>query len=627
MISKLAKAKDNWFFKIISLAVAISFISLFGVSGYINSASQNQTVVKVNGQKTTQSEFNYRLQKDLNALKLLTGDDLEISDELRSSIAENVIQQIVNESVLDQTMEKYGIHFPKAFVQQVIFSRPEFQNPANGQFHPDLFKRYLSSLGMTEAEYVNSIKRIMAQKLLVTDLVQNFGIPAVLNNAIHKMDNRRKSFKYLTISPLDIKIERKISEDEIKQYYEDFAEDFMVDETRDVNVLFIPNDVILSKYATSDALVEDYFKQHQKELDQPEKRDVLQMVFLNKDDAEKALAEVRNGANFATVAKKLKAENADDATLGLVAQDELADDLAYAVFEMNVNTPQIVQVADTWQVINVKEIKAAKKAVLEDVKDQIIEQLNTDNLYDAMREARADIDDAVNAGKSLAEVGQSFNILPVKVAEVTEEELVANADNSIKDLVSSLDFNELVFSYGLDEISSAEEFDDGIAVIQISKITDAHMADIDNVKDKIVNIWTVQEKNALAKEIAENIMNDAEDGSQLANVAKARNIEVFRSAPISRNENFANLSASEINELFVAKDGEVKLFEQQGNVYVIATPFETVTYKDDLNADSLATIQQRAYGLLFSDMSKSALDSYAEGFKIKIDYDLAGFSE
>ena len=55
MISKLAKAHESWVFKLISAAVAVSFISLFGVTGYISSASQNQTVVDVDGLKTTQS--------------------------------------------------------------------------------------------------------------------------------------------------------------------------------------------------------------------------------------------------------------------------------------------------------------------------------------------------------------------------------------------------------------------------------------------------------------------------------------------------------------------------------------------------------------------------------------------
>ena len=55
MISKLAKAHESWVFKIISAAVAVSIVSLFGVTGYIDSASQNHPVVDVDGKKTTQS--------------------------------------------------------------------------------------------------------------------------------------------------------------------------------------------------------------------------------------------------------------------------------------------------------------------------------------------------------------------------------------------------------------------------------------------------------------------------------------------------------------------------------------------------------------------------------------------
>lgn len=623
MISKLAKAKDNWFFKIISIAVAVSFVSLFGVTGYISTASQNQTVVNVNGQKTSQSEFSYRLQKELSALKNLGGDDFEISDELRNSLAEGVLRQIVNENVLDQTMAKYGIYFPKAFVQQVIFSRPEFANPANGQFHPELFKRYLSSVGMTENEYVASIKRLMAQKLLIADMIQEFGVPQVLSNAIHKMDNQRRTFKYVTVSPDDIKIERKITDDEIRQYYDDFSENFMIPESREAEVLFIPNDVILQKYAASDEMAEDYFKQNKKELDQPEKREVAQMVFTDKAVAENALAMVKSGKDFAETAKELKAENADEPTLGIVAQDELAEDLADNVFTMTVNEPKLLQVADSWQVINVLKVIPAKEAVFSEVKTEIIEQLKNENIYEALRDARAEIDDATNAGKTLAEIGASFNVKPVMVADIQEEKIAGKAPMALQ----TLDFNDLAFSYGLEEFSSAEEFDDGVAVLQITKIIDSHLPEMDAIKEKIVELWEVQEKNALAKEIAENIISETEDGSELADAAKARKLEVLRSAPISRNETFAGLSDHEIRELFLEADGTAKLFERSGNTYIIAAPFETVNYKDELTEEGLKDIKERAEVLMSADMSKAAMDSYVEDYNVKIDYDLAGFSE
>ena len=627
MISKLAKAKDNWFFKILSAAVAVSFVSLFGVTGYISSAAQNQTVIKVGKKKTTQSEFSYRFQKELNALKNLSGDDFELTDEMRTNLIENVAQQIVDENVLDQTIATYNIHFPKALIQQVILHQPEFLNPVNGQFHPELFKRYLSALGLSEAEYVATIERAMARKMLVTDLVQTFSVPKVLSDAIHKMDNQRKSFKYAIVSPQDMKVERKISDDEVEQYFADFGENFMVPEQRDAKVMFIPNEVILKKYAASDEQVEDYFNQHKKELDQPEKREVLQMVFMDKDTAEKALQEILNGKDFNTVAEELKAENAKEPTLGVVAEDELAEDLSAPAFEMQAGEAKVLQVADTWQVIAIKEIVPAKEAIFAEVKSQIIETLSYENMYEALREARADIDDAINAGKTLEEVAAENGVAVFEVRGIREDTLSRGIPDFAQDLSGSLDFNELVYSYGADEISSAEEFDNGVAVVQVTTIHDAHMPEIADVRDDIIALWTVQEKNALAKETADNIVADIEDGSELADAAKARDLEAFRSEPINRNETFAGLSPSEINDLFTMENGEVKVFEHAGNVFIIATLSETVNFQDELTEDALKDVQNRAMAYMFRDMSKAAIDNFAHDYRIKIDYKRIGFAE
>lgn len=627
MITKLAKAKDNWFFKILSAAVAVSFISLFGVSGYINSASQNQTIIKVGKKKISQSEFNYHLQKEINNLKNFTTDDFELTDEIRSALIENVLKQLVNDSVLDQAMLKYNIYFPKAFIQQIIFRQPEFQNPANGQFHPELFKRYLSAAGLSEQDYIANVQRTLARKMMVTDLVQTFAVPTVLSEAIHKMDNQRKSFKYTVVSPNNIKIERQITDDELQQYFEDFSETFLVPETRDAQVIFIPNELILQKYATNDNLAKDYFTQHKAELDQPEKREIEQLVFMDKDTAQKAFDAVKQGDTFGIVAKNFKAENSDTPTLGLVAQDELAEDLAEPVFAMSSGEVQLLPVADTWQVVKVKRIVPAKEAIFDEVKPQILEHLANENLYEALREARATIDDAVNGGKSIAEVAEMMGVVPFEIKGIREEELVAKVPGYAKDLATSLDFNEMIYSYGDQEITTAEEFDSGIALAQITHITDAHMPEMNAVKDKIVDLWLVQEKNALAKEVADNIVTDMEDGSDIAVAAKARDLEAFRSQPISRHESFAGLSAAEISELFVADKDAVKVFELQDNTFVIATPFETVNYDDALNKDSLAEVQQRAQQSFFADMARAAEDNYAQDFKIKIDYQKAGFNE
>ena len=628
MISKLAKAQESWFFKIIFAGVAISFISLFGVTGYISSASQNKTIVNVGGLKTLQSAFSYRLDKEVSAIRNVAGEDFDLTDEMRNTVAENILKQIIDESVLDKSMMKNNIHFPKAFVQQILFSRPEFQNPLNGQFSPDAFRRFLSTAGMSEDDYVAMIKRLLARKLLVTDLVEPINVPSTLVNAINKMDNQRKVFKYVLVSPQNVKIERQITDDEIMQYYTDFSEQFMIDEKRDIDVLFVPNDVILKKYVLTDNLVKEYFESNKKDLDQPEKRNVMQMVFLNKETAEDAFNQVKSGADFIETAVKLNAENANEPTLGMVAYDELAEGLADKTFELDINKPELIAVADSWQVILVKEVIPAKEANFEEMKPEIERILSEENLYDALRDARAEIDDATNAGQSLDEIAKNFGAEITEIKGVSEEAIIDNAPEKVANIVKSLDFNENVFSYGLDEISSAEEFDDGIAVISVKKIIDAHMPEVDEIRDEIVNIWTTQEKNAIAKEMAENMVIDIEDGGNINDAAKARNLETFRSEPISRNETFAGLNASDISDLFLAELGSVKIYEKAGNNFIIAVLSETIDYvSNEDDEQALSEVEARARNSMASDMIESMLKSYANDFKIEVDYKRAGFSE
>ena len=627
MISKLVKARESWIFKSIFVAVAISFISLFGVSGYISGATQNQTIVNVGGLKTPHSAFIYRVNKEISAIKNIAGEDFELTDDMRNTIAQNVLDQIVDEGVIDQSMAKNNIHFPKAFIQQVLFSRPEFQNPQNGQFNADLFKRYLSATGMSEDEYVSMIKRMMARKLMINDLIYPFNVPLSLSVAIHQMDNQRKSFKYVMLSPNDVQVERQITDDEIQQYFSDFSERFLINESRDVEVLFIPNEVILDKFVVSDELLREYFEQHKEELNIPEKRDVLQMVFLNKEVAEKAIEKLGLGEDFDAIAKELGAENMENPTLGLVSYDELAEGLADNVFAMNVDEVKLLEIADSWQVIKVKEIVPFKEATFEESKAQIKTALSDENLYDAIRDASALIDDGVNNGKDLKAIAKDFRLNTVLISGVEEEKIVENAPTELAGITSSTDFNEFVYSFSANEISQAEEFDNGLAVIEVKKIVEARLPEIEDVKDEIIALWTVQEKNAIAKEIAENIVIDVEEGTDIVNAAKARNLEVFRSEPISRKETFAGLSDFDINDLFLADKSAVKLYEKGGNSYVIAVLADTTKFTDELSENDLVSVKARASEAISSDMVRSMLDSYAEGLKIDIDYRRAGFSE
>ena len=83
MITKLRKAQDSWVAKSILVLTALSFMSLFGISGYINGAAGNRAVIKVNDRTVSQLDVNQQLDQEIRTAQKLFGD-IEITDEIRN---------------------------------------------------------------------------------------------------------------------------------------------------------------------------------------------------------------------------------------------------------------------------------------------------------------------------------------------------------------------------------------------------------------------------------------------------------------------------------------------------------------------------------------------------------------
>ena len=158
MINKLAKAQKSWIAKFILILTALSFMSLFGVTGYINSAGSNRTVIKVDNIEISQAQFSYLLQREINTARHLLGDRFDLTDEMRQALIQAQTQQLVQDAVLDRTEAKYHVSFRPALVQSVIFNDPAFKD-ASGNFNRDVFRQVLSRGGTTEEELGGDIDR------------------------------------------------------------------------------------------------------------------------------------------------------------------------------------------------------------------------------------------------------------------------------------------------------------------------------------------------------------------------------------------------------------------------------------------------------------------------------------
>lgn len=644
MISTFSKMHNSLFTKIILTITALSFMSLFGVSGYINSANSNKPVIKVDNLEISQSEFNYMLQKELSKLKDMDSANPEEAEARKAEISAELAKIKLDDLLLENTMKKFKVDVTDSLVSQIIQISPQFLN--NGQFDREMYKWYMNKNNLTEKDLVAEIKRNIGRKILVETQVEGFKVPEVLQSQMQKVLGQRRTFKYIKLAAADAKIDRKPSQEELDQYYEDFTEDFRVPEKRDVKILSLPLETIEKSINVSDDEINTYYKEHIEEYEQPEKRHVLQMAFENEEDAKKAKAELA-GKDFMTVAKE-NGQSEEDTDFGDVAKSDLSDELADVVFSLakgQISKPENIN--GGWQILKVTDIIPASSTPRAQANAQIKKTIQEERAYDGSYELMTSIEDKLGAGATLQEIADSFDIALTKVKDLTEDGSFYSAltysalkeaknlteDGSsdavnvdIAELLKNKDVIDAAFSYNAGEVSQTIEGDDGLIVVEVEKVHESHIQPENEVTAKITKLWQESEKVSITQELVDNINHDLEAGDTLSEVAGRYNLPVMKTMPITRGETFADLNFNDMKTLFSAGKEEAKVL-QHGDDYLIAETNEVYDDSSALSQEDKNFLKQALQAEMAQEMADALLHGYAKDYKVEVNYGRMGIND
>lgn len=628
MINKLAKAQKSFLAKLILTLTALSFMSLFGITGYISNASSNRTVISVDNIKISQAAFSHAFQKQLSAAKNLLDIDFndDASEEIRTSILNATAQKMVHDAIVDRTAQKYHVLFRPTLISQMIMTEPAFAD-MSGNFNKELFRRVLSENNISEEQYVQTVKRDLVEQLLLKNPVRNIKAPKTLVDLKARVDSKRRTFKYMLIRPDEIEIDRNISEAEIAQYYEDFASNFIEPERRDLSVLYISFDAIEKNTVVSPEEIKTYYNEHISEYETPEKRHILQMMFEDEAQANAAYEKLNKGGLFEEVASSDAHQSVEETDLGEVAQDELVFEIADDVFALKLNGyTKPVQTGEFWQIMKVVKIIAPTKQNYAVAAEQIKKEIVFDRLYEEIDTTINKIEDALGEGKTLEQIAQNMNTPIFKVQGLADDGSAKNVNMTIAPLLQNADFIDTAFSYAKGEVSQTMDFNEGLAVLRVDDIVETHQKDIQEVTPQIKKMWKDNEKAAVAQETLNDVMHDLENGDDLYKVAPRYGIHVYQSQPITRNETFEGISYDDIRELFM-QDLGAPYQAQVGDNYVIVIANKDYRDTTPLDEAERNLIEMKTTQGLWLDLEKAMLDSYAKDYEIKVKYKLMGLIE
>lgn len=624
MITTLRKAQDSWITKGILILTAMSFMSLFGISGYIDSAAGNRAVIKVNDREINQQEINLQLNDEIRTAQKLFGD-LEITDEIRNNMLAGLVERDLEELIVAETAARNKISVSDRQIRGIVFSQPQFMD-AGGQFNREVFNYFLSQSGMSESEYLESIKSDLERLYLAGNPTAGFNVPSIMKKYVAAAEAERKIFKYIEIDDADMVVDREISDDESRQYYEDFASEFVVPETRDADFVVLSFDDIAENIDVSDEEITAYYEANINRFVTPETRNVLQMVFDDEKKAEAALAALQKGEDFYQTARDMAGQIDEETNLEYVSEDMLLGDLGGAVFAAAKNeVVGPVQTEMGWHIMKVTDIKAGSKTDESKVKGEIRDAIAAEKVYETAYDLINDIEDSLAAGGTLADIAEKMNVNVNEVKGLDERGNASALPAAFADLMKNADFIDTVFSYNQGEISQVVETDDGYVFAEVKAVADSRPQSMEEALPEIKKIWRENEKSAIAQEIVNDVMHDLENGDNIADVGRRFRLKIIATEPLSRSESFAGLAQAQMLELFNDANGTPKLIEENGK-HIIAVADGQAAPRE-LSETDMEILERRLQLDLGQEAEDALIKSYGQDYDVRVKYRLLGLAD
>ncbi|MBP5399687.1 MAG: SurA N-terminal domain-containing protein [Alphaproteobacteria bacterium] len=611
MITKLRKAQDTWLAKLIFGITALSFMSLFGVSGYLSRAASNPAVIKVNDQKISMAEFNAQMDEQIRMARKIFGENMEISDQMRSMIAQELLQKNLSNMIIKEIAKDNKVFVSDDLVRNVIFTQPQFRDE-DGRFNPARFHNFLSLSGWTEYRYIDALKTDIIRSFLVDNPVGHIKVADVLADLNAKAESQRKIFKYIEVDPKNIAVDRKMTSEEMEQFYNDFSADFMVPESRNITVLELGFDDIAKNISVDKSEIEEFYKNNIDRFVEPETREVLQMVFDNEKDAQVAVKEVEDGEDFYAAAATLAKQNREDTSLGFVSKDMLIEELSQNIFAAkkgDVLGP--IQSGSGWHVVKVNDIKAASKVDDSVAYRQIEDALKTEKAYEDAYSIVKMLDDKIGAGATLEDLAKETGKKLKTVMNLTDE--------------TSSPYTETAFSYNTGEISQAEETDKGFVFVRVDEVNEAHPLDMKDAAPQIEKLWAESEKSAIAQEIVNDVMNDIDNGDSIEEIAARYNLNIKTTAPLTRSQSFAGLNQAQMVDLFNENLNTAKQVALNGKTVIAVAAGDASGRK--LTEQDLDVLNRRLTIDAMRQSVEQLIDSYGKQYDIRIKYRQLGLSD
>ena len=608
MISFFNRIGNTWIARAIFAALGISMLAFWGIGGIGNTARPDQTAIQIGNKKISMMELAQEFDTERAKFSQLVGQYLSPKQAMEMGLLQQAVQKKVSDALSQAIQEELGLYASDAAVRKYVERHPAFKD-ALGNFDRSLFMAYLNQNRLTEPQLAEQLRSELANQHLSNTIRFVAPAPKVLAELYWAKQNELRDVEALLIETDKIKLNTNPTEEDLKDYYEAYASDFMTPETRDIAVLVLSPEKLAASIQIAQDQLDELYAEQKDSYALPEKRHVYQIRFTTKEDAEAIKSSLTTQNFVAKATENGQKENETD--FGIVTRAELLTEIADAAF--SANQPSIIGPVESpvgWHMIMVSQIQPAvqpsKAAIYADIK----QKLAAKEAYDKLNEVTRSVEDLLGEGKSLADAAKTLNLSTqsFRNVDITGQNLPEAQKN--QELLKEL------FTLKEGEATSLIENGNAYIIAEVSKIHPLQARPLAEVSSELRNLWrTEKQKEALA-DLSQEALTQIKKGTIPAKLG-----QVIVAKKVSLATGAEDIPQAALPALFM---------QSLGYENAIATPLENgmlisvvkKVKKPIMNSSDLPDQTEQLAAAISTNLYNSLIAAYADKLKISVHTDL-----
>ena len=493
-------------------------------------------VAKVNDNEISQPFFenSYR-----NELLRYDSQGVDVPDAARSIVRENVLNTIINNLLVDLYIDEKNVQITDEFVTTIIQNSPEFL--VGGKFSKDVYYSWLNERVLEPAQFEESQRMGMRKSQLERGLrATSFVTPSEYRRYLNLVGEQRE----VTIAEIDLSVLAEpieLKDEDIETYYSLRQNEFMQPESIDFQYIEINKNATNESIIVSEDEVRQYFQDAGERFGRDERRQASHILFLFGDDevlseqeAQEALNKLREGEGFSDLALEYSDDGGtkdQGGDLGMLAKSQLPGALGDAIFAMSLNEiSELVRTDFGFHIVRLNNIEADGQVPFETVRTELEAEIKSQKSSVNFTLIERELSDALFDADSIEVIAQDLNFDLNELEGFTRNGGGEFGSNQI--VIDAL-FNAQRNNDS--QLSDLIEVDANRTIVfQVSKFNETTVMPLEQVRDQIISDMKFVSAEVLANNIATKISVLMENDEELGPTIEELDSVTIRDVIINR---------------------------------------------------------------------------------------------